>query len=57
MGRAFDASVNPDLDDIAAAYVDVGAEVIVLEADGRVLATGTLTGGDAGRGPRRARGR
>lgn len=41
-GDAFDASVNPDLDDIAATYVEAGAEVVVLEADGRIRATGTL---------------
>lgn len=34
--------MNPDLDDIAATYVEAGAEVVVLEADGRILATGTL---------------
>jgi ribosomal protein S18 acetylase RimI-like enzyme len=49
-GDAFDAAVNPDLDDIGATYVDVGADVVVLVADGRILATGTLAPGDPGQG-------
>jgi ribosomal protein S18 acetylase RimI-like enzyme len=47
-GDAFDAALNPDLDDIAATYVE--AEVVVLEEDGRILATVTLTPGDPGQG-------
>jgi ribosomal protein S18 acetylase RimI-like enzyme len=41
-GDAYDASANPDLDDIAASYVGRGAEVVVLEIGGGILATGML---------------
>jgi GNAT superfamily N-acetyltransferase len=50
-GETFDASVNPDLDDILVNYVDRGAEVVVIEAEGELVATGTLVpdGGCTGR--------
>jgi ribosomal protein S18 acetylase RimI-like enzyme len=41
-GGAFDASRNPDLDDIDATYVQRGADVVVVEEDGALVATGTL---------------
>jgi len=41
-GAEFDESFNPDLDDIAATYVDDGATVVVIELGGDVVATGTL---------------
>jgi GNAT superfamily N-acetyltransferase len=41
-GDAFDPALNPDLDDFVANYVDRGAEVIVVECDGGLVATGTL---------------
>lgn len=41
-GDAFDSSFNPDLDDFVANYVDHGAEVIVVECDDKLLATGML---------------
>lgn len=37
-----DPTLNHDLDDIAANYVDRGAEVIVAERDGRIIGAGTL---------------
>jgi GNAT superfamily N-acetyltransferase len=37
-----DTSLNHDLDNIAANYVDQGAVVIVAELDGRIIGTGTL---------------
>lgn len=41
-GDAYDPSANPDLDDLSATYVDRGAEVVVVEIDGTVVATGIL---------------
>ena len=41
-GGAFDSGVNPDLDDISGTYVSEGAEVVVLEIEGRIVACGTL---------------
>lgn len=41
-GEAFDPSRNPDVDDVWATYVEVGADVVVAEADGVIVATGTL---------------
>jgi ribosomal protein S18 acetylase RimI-like enzyme len=41
-GEVFDAGHNPDLDDFVANYVERGADVVVVESDGRLVATGTL---------------
>jgi GNAT superfamily N-acetyltransferase len=41
-GDSFDDSRNPDLDDFTASYVEHGAEIVVLEDDGALVATGTL---------------
>lgn len=41
-GDAYDPSANPDLDDIWASYVDRGAEVVVVEIAGELVATGVL---------------
>jgi len=41
-GDAFDPAFNPDLDDFLANYLDHGAEVIVVEGPGGLVATGTL---------------
>lgn len=38
----FDATANPDLDDIWATYVEARADVVVAERDGVIVATGTL---------------
>lgn len=50
-GDVFDPTRNEGLDDIHATYVTRGAEVVVVESQGRVIATGTLTPdeGDTGR--------
>lgn len=50
-GEAFDPTFNTDLEDIFAHYVRRGAEVVVLEHEGQVVATGTLLleGDDIGR--------
>jgi GNAT superfamily N-acetyltransferase len=37
-----DETVNPDLDDIQAAYVDAGARFVVAEIDGELAGTGAL---------------
>jgi len=41
-GDSFDPSANPDLDDVAAHYVERGAEVVVAEVGGEVVGTGVL---------------
>jgi GNAT superfamily N-acetyltransferase len=41
-GAQFDASANPDTDDIWLSYVTRGAEIVVVEMGGNVIATGTL---------------
>ncbi len=41
-GVAFDEAFNPDLDDIAESYLNRGADVVVAELSGQVVATGTL---------------
>ena len=41
-GDAYDPAFNADLDDTAGNYVDRGAEVVVVECEGAVIATGTL---------------
>jgi ribosomal protein S18 acetylase RimI-like enzyme len=38
----FDAGANPDVDDVWATYVEGGADVIVAEEEGVIVATGTL---------------
>ncbi len=37
-----DPTMNPDLDDIWSSYVARGAEVLVIEVGGEIVATGTL---------------
>jgi ribosomal protein S18 acetylase RimI-like enzyme len=49
-GDAYDPSANPDLDNISASYVDRGAEVVVVEMDGEIVATGMLQPERDGRG-------
>ncbi|MSO86990.1 MAG: GNAT family N-acetyltransferase [Acidimicrobiia bacterium] len=49
-GDAYEPSANPDLDDIRSTYVDRGADVVVIEAGGRIIATGTLVPLDHGTG-------
>lgn len=41
-GDAYDPAFNSDLADITGNYVDRGAEVVVVEREGAVIATGTL---------------
>ncbi|MGK2947971.1 MAG: GNAT family N-acetyltransferase [Acidimicrobiales bacterium] len=41
-GDAYDPAFNSDLDDITGNYVDCGADVVVAERDGTVMATGML---------------
>jgi GNAT superfamily N-acetyltransferase len=50
-GDCYGPSSNPDLDDISASYVDRGAEVVVGETGGEIVATGALRpeGGRRGR--------
>ena len=45
-GQAFDASVNPDLNDFVANYLGRGAEIAVIESEGKIVATGTLVAHD-----------
>jgi GNAT superfamily N-acetyltransferase len=45
-GESFDASVNPDLDDFVTNYIDRGAEIVVVESSGRLIATGILVRDD-----------
>lgn len=49
--ESFDASHNPDLDDLMATYVARGADVVVLDKGGEIVGTGILVadGGDRGR--------
>lgn len=41
-GDAYDPSANPDLDDISASYINQGAEVVVVDIEREIVATGTL---------------
>lgn len=41
-GAAFDPAHNPDLDDLQASYLDRGGEIVVVDEEGRLVATGTL---------------
>lgn len=41
-GEAYDPRANPDLGDISTSYVDRGAEVVVVEIGGVIVATGIL---------------
>lgn len=41
-GDSFDASRNSDLDDFVTNFLDRGAEVVVVESCGELIATGTL---------------
>jgi ribosomal protein S18 acetylase RimI-like enzyme len=41
-GDAYDPSANPDLDDISASYINRGAEVVVVDIKGEIVATGAL---------------
>ncbi|CAN5894218.1 hypothetical protein BH23ACT2_BH23ACT2_29330 [soil metagenome] len=45
-GEAFDASVNPDLSDFVANHLDRSAEIVVIESNGEIIATGTLINND-----------
>ncbi|HZA87409.1 MAG TPA: hypothetical protein VE466_11045 [Acidimicrobiales bacterium] len=38
-GDAYDPSANPDLDDISASYINWGAEVVVVDIEGEIVAT------------------
>ena len=49
-GDAYDPTFNPDLDDIAAEYVRQGAEVIVADLDGAIVACGMVVVLPDGRG-------
>jgi ribosomal protein S18 acetylase RimI-like enzyme len=49
-GDAYDPSANPDLDNISTSYVDRGAEVVVVEMDGEIVAMGMLQPEGDGRG-------
>ena len=49
-GDAYDPTFNPDLDDITAAYLDQGAEVIVAELDRSIVACGMVVVRSDGRG-------
>lgn len=50
-GDEFDASMNPDLEDLASSYLERGADIVVWEEVGCLVATGLLLQdeGDAGR--------
>jgi ribosomal protein S18 acetylase RimI-like enzyme len=50
-GARFDANANPDVGDMSTSYLSQGAEIVIAEHDGRVVATGTLllAEDDAGR--------
>ncbi len=41
-GEAFDATHNADVDDFVTNYLDRGAEIVVVESDRSIVATGTL---------------
>lgn len=41
-GATYDPAANPDVADMWTSYVEQGAEVVVVELDGVVVATGTL---------------
>lgn len=41
-GESFDESFNSDLDDIVETYINRGADVVVAERSGRIVATGML---------------
>jgi ribosomal protein S18 acetylase RimI-like enzyme len=49
-GNAYDPLANPDLDNISASYVDRGADVVVAEIGGEIVATGMLRPEGDGRG-------
>jgi ribosomal protein S18 acetylase RimI-like enzyme len=49
-GEAFDASVNPDLSNFVANYLDHGAEIVVIESDREIIATGILVTDDGSTG-------
>ena len=49
-GEAYEPDVNPDLDDIVVTHLGAGTEVVVLERDGEILATGMLRPEHGGRG-------
>lgn len=42
-GTSFDPAANPDTDDLATNYSASGAEIVVVEVNGRVAATGILS--------------
>lgn len=41
-GDSFDPAFNPDLDDIRTTYLDVGAEVVVVEREAELVGVGIL---------------
>ena len=41
-GAQFDASANPDTDDIWLSFVTRGADIVVVDMGGKIIATGTL---------------
>ena len=45
-GEAFDADVNLDVNDFVANYLECGAEIVVFESAGEILATGILIADD-----------
>jgi ribosomal protein S18 acetylase RimI-like enzyme len=45
-GEAFDESVNPDVNDFVANYLGRGAEIVVIESNGEIIATGILLADD-----------
>jgi ribosomal protein S18 acetylase RimI-like enzyme len=45
-GEAFDASINPDLNDFVANYLRRGAEIVVIESNGEIVAAGILVADD-----------
>lgn len=49
-GEAFDASVNPDLRDFVANYLECGAEIVVFESDGEIIAAGIVVADDGATG-------
>ncbi len=48
--EAFDAKVNPDLNDFLANYVNRGAEIVVIEYNNEIIAAGILVADDRGTG-------
>lgn len=49
-GDRYDPTFNRDLDDVAGTYLEQGAEVVVIENGGQIVATGVLVPESHGRG-------